>query len=75
MFLSTLLGTFENTWGALATWDRLDAEDQNRLAKSIERTYKERIDELRYGRDRRLGQLLRLVKDENWEIRQESRTE
>jgi 3-hydroxyacyl-CoA dehydrogenase len=61
LFLQQLLGSFESWWGELATWQRLEPEQQRALIHSIERTYKNRIEELRQARDRRLGGILRAL--------------
>ncbi len=58
-FLQHLLHTFENAWGNLASWSKLEPEQQRKLIKAIERTYQGRIEELRLARDRRLAALLR----------------
>lgn len=61
LFLQELLGSFEVWWGELATWQRLEPEQQRALIHSIERAYKDKIEELRGARDRRLGGLLRAL--------------
>jgi 3-hydroxyacyl-CoA dehydrogenase len=61
LFLQQLLGSFESWWGELATWQRLEPEQQRALIHSIERAYKGKIDELRAARDRRLGGILRAL--------------
>ena len=61
LFLQELLGSFELWWGELATWQRLEPEQQRALIHSIERAYKDQIEELRGARDRRLGGLLRAL--------------
>jgi carnitine 3-dehydrogenase len=61
LFLQELLGSFEVWWGELATWQRLEPEQQRALIHSIERAYKDQIEELRGARDRRLGGLLRAL--------------
>ncbi|HVH67547.1 MAG TPA: 3-hydroxyacyl-CoA dehydrogenase family protein [Gemmatimonadales bacterium] len=61
LFLQQLLGSFESWWGELATWQRLEPEQQRALINSIERAYKGKIDELRAARDRRLGGILRAL--------------
>lgn len=60
-FLQNLLRTFETVWEDLPTWSRLAPEQQRKLIRAIERTYHERIDELRQARDRRLGAMLRAL--------------
>ena len=61
LFLQELLGSFEVWWGELPTWQRLEPEQQRALIHSIERAYKDHIEELRGVRDRRLGGLLRAL--------------
>ncbi|HMH83617.1 MAG TPA: 3-hydroxyacyl-CoA dehydrogenase family protein [Gemmatimonadales bacterium] len=61
LFLQELLGSFEVWWGELPTWQRLEPEQQRALIHSIERAYKDQIEELRGARDRRLGGLLRAL--------------
>jgi len=61
LFLQQLLASFEGWWGQLATWQRLEPEQQRALIHSIERAYKGKIDELREARDRRLGAILRVL--------------
>ena len=61
LFLQQLLGTFEIWWGQLATWQRLEPEQQRALIHSIERAYDDKIDSLREARDRRLGAILRAL--------------
>src|SRR5437879_1596840 len=61
LFLQQLLGSFEGWWGQLATWTRLEPEQQRALIQSIERAYKSNIEQLREARDRRLGAILRVL--------------
>jgi 3-hydroxyacyl-CoA dehydrogenase len=61
LFLQQLLGSFESWWGQLATWQRLEPEQQRALIHSIERTYNDKIELLREARDRRLGGILRTL--------------
>ena len=61
LFLQQLLGTFESWWGQLATWQRLEPEQQRALIHSIERAYNDKIEQLREARDRRLGGILRAL--------------
>lgn len=61
LFLQQLLATFEGWWGQLATWQRLEPEQQRALIHSIERAYKDKIGGLREARDRRLGAILRAL--------------
>ncbi|HYK81609.1 MAG TPA: 3-hydroxyacyl-CoA dehydrogenase family protein [Gemmatimonadales bacterium] len=61
LFLQQLLASFESWWGDLATWERLEPEQQRTLIHAIERAYKGKIDLLREARDRRLGAILRAL--------------
>src|SRR5204863_8148066 len=61
LFLQELRGSFESWWAQLATWQRLEPEQQRALIQSIERAYKSNIEQLRAARDRRLGAILRVL--------------
>ncbi len=63
IFLQRLLTSFEAWWGALASWDKLEAEQQYALIQSIERTYQEKIEMLREARDRRLNAILHALEE------------
>jgi len=60
-FLQHLLQGFEVMWEDLASWSKLDPGDRRRLTRAIERTYEERIDDMRRARDRRLAGILRAL--------------
>jgi carnitine 3-dehydrogenase len=60
-FLQHLLTSFEQWWGDLATWEKLDPEQQRTLISAIEKAYEGKIDLLRFARDRRLGAILRAL--------------
>ena len=60
-FLQHLLASFEGWWGQLATWQRLEPEQQRALTHGVERAYKGKIEELREARDRRLSAILRAL--------------
>ena len=62
-FLQHLLQTFEMIWSDLPTWTQLEPEQQRKLISVIEKTYAERLAELRPARDRRLGAILRGMED------------
>ncbi len=62
-FLQTLLQTFEGYWGDLATWSKLEPEDQHRLIRAIEKTYEGQVDQIRRARDRRLAAILRALEE------------
>jgi 3-hydroxypropionate dehydrogenase (NADP+) len=58
-FLQNLLHTFENTWDDLATWSKLEPEQQHKLIHAVERAYKDNLEKIRPARDRRLAAILR----------------
>ena len=60
-FLQHLLGTFEERWGQLATWHKLDPEQERALVQLIEQAYKGKVDFLRDARDRRLSAMLKAL--------------
>ncbi|MGH7529972.1 MAG: 3-hydroxyacyl-CoA dehydrogenase family protein [Gemmatimonadales bacterium] len=61
-FLQHLLATFEKMWeGTLATWHRLEPEQQRSLTQAIERAYTKDVGMLREARDRRLSAILRAL--------------
>lgn len=62
-FLQTLLQTFEGYWSDLATWSKLEPEDQHRLIHAIEKTYEGQVDQIRRSRDRRLAAILRALEE------------
>ena len=61
LFAQRLLASFESWWGQLATWNKLEPEQQRALIQAIERAYRGRIDSLREARDRRLSAILRAL--------------
>jgi carnitine 3-dehydrogenase len=61
LFLQQLMASFENWWGDLASWQKLEPEAQRALVSRIERAYSEKLELLRAARDRRLGAILRAV--------------
>ncbi len=61
-FLQHLLASFEGLWdGKLATWQRLEPQQQRQLTQAIERAYAGKVDMLRAARDRRLSAILRAL--------------
>src|SRR5207247_10451957 len=60
-FRQRLLASFEGWWGQLATWQRLEPEQQRALTQGVERAYKGKVEELREARDRRLSAILRAL--------------
>jgi 3-hydroxyacyl-CoA dehydrogenase len=61
MFLQHLLTSFEAWWSHLASWDKLDPEQQRALIAAIEREYSGKIEMLRGARDRRLAAILKAL--------------
>lgn len=60
-FLQQLTHAFEDIWGDLADWDKLESDQQARLIHAIEKAYAENLDVIRRARDRRLAALLRVL--------------
>lgn len=61
-FLQHLLASFEKLWeGNLATWHRLEPEQQRALTHAVERAYTKDVGMLREARDRRLSAILRAL--------------
>lgn len=61
-FLQHLLASFENLWdGKLATWHRLEPEQQRALTQAVERAYTKDVGMLREARDRRLSAILKAL--------------
>jgi 3-hydroxybutyryl-CoA dehydrogenase len=61
LFLQRLLGSFEQAWSGLATWNHLEPEQQRALIQAIDRAYKGKLTALGEARDRRLSALLRAL--------------
>src|SRR5207245_1125700 len=61
LFLQRLLTTFEAWWSNLATWQKLEPEQQRGLIQTIEKAYGEKVEMLRAARDRRLSAILRAL--------------
>ncbi len=62
-FFQHLNQTFESVWGDLATWSRLDPEQQRTLIHIVERTYEGQLATIREARDRRLAAILTGLED------------
>jgi carnitine 3-dehydrogenase len=60
-FLQHLVQSFEIAWGDLATWTRLEPDQQQRLIQAVSRAYDGGIDDIRSARDRRLAAMLRAL--------------
>lgn len=61
MFLQHLLTTFEAWWSNLATWQKLEPDQQRTMIQTIEREYGPKVEMLRAARDRRLSAILRAL--------------
>ncbi|MGH7614016.1 MAG: 3-hydroxyacyl-CoA dehydrogenase NAD-binding domain-containing protein [Gemmatimonadales bacterium] len=61
MFLQHLLTSFEAWWSHLASWDKLDPDQQRALIAAIEKEYSGKIEMLRGARDKRLGAILKAL--------------
>ncbi len=57
----TLFLQQEDWWGQLATWQRLEPEQQRALINAVQRAYQNKLGTLREARDRRLGAILRAL--------------
>lgn len=64
IFLQRLLTSFEQWWGNLAAWQKLDPAQQRALITAIEKAYEGKIVQLREARDRRLGAILRTLEED-----------
>jgi 3-hydroxyacyl-CoA dehydrogenase len=60
-FLQHLLTSFEAWWGGLASWNKLEPEQQRAITQAIEKAYRGKVDFLREARDRRLSAILRAL--------------
>lgn len=63
IFAQRLLSSFEGWWDDLATWTRLTPDQRRALAQLIEREYRDRLENLREARDRRLSAILKALED------------
>lgn len=57
-FLQHLLHSFEQWWGDLAQWTRLEPEQARGLTAQVERAYGSNLEQIRTARDRRLATFL-----------------
>ncbi|MEO8200082.1 MAG: 3-hydroxyacyl-CoA dehydrogenase family protein [Gemmatimonadota bacterium] len=64
VFLASLLTHYEGWWENLAAWHHLNAEDQLRLLRAIEKAYGAQLPQLRSARDVRLARLLNALSEE-----------
>lgn len=61
-FFQRLLQSFERLWeGDLATWRKLEPEQQWALIQAIQKAYSDKVGMLREARDRRLSAILRAL--------------
>lgn len=60
-FLQHLLQSFEELWSDLASWNKLDREQEHRLVAAIEQAYEGQIEHIRSARDRRLASILQTL--------------
>jgi len=60
-FLQHLLTSFEGWWSKLASWQKLEPEQQHALIQTIEKAYGGKVPMLREARDRRLSAILRAL--------------
>ena len=61
-FLQHLLASFEGLWdGKLASWQKLEPQQQRHLTQAIEKAYTGKVDMLRQARDRRLSAILKAL--------------
>lgn len=62
-FISHTLSRQEDIWRTLAEWKKLDAEDQKRLTKLLDKAYTSHVTGLREARDQRLVRLLDALRE------------
>jgi 3-hydroxypropionate dehydrogenase (NADP+) len=58
-----LLHTHEAYWSDLASWSKLEPEDQQRLVHAIVRAYQGQVAQIRQARNRRLAAMLRALEE------------
>jgi 3-hydroxyacyl-CoA dehydrogenase len=58
-YLQRLLHNYEDTWEDLASWSRLDHDQQHKLVNAIGRAYRDLVAKIRPARDRRLAGILK----------------
>jgi carnitine 3-dehydrogenase len=62
--LAGLIREHATRWNSLASWHQLSQEDQQRLARAIDKAYGAQISQLRSARDVRLARLLNALSEE-----------
>jgi 3-hydroxyacyl-CoA dehydrogenase len=60
-FLQGLLQSFEVWWGSLAQWTKLEPEQVKALTALVERSYGNKLEDIREARDRRLASFLKAL--------------
>ena len=60
-FMQHLMQTFELWWDSLAQWKKLEPEQVRALTALVEKTYGNRLEQLREPRDRRLASILKAL--------------
>ena len=60
-FMQHLMQTFELWWDSLAQWKKLEPEQVRALTAMVEKTYGNRLEQLREPRDRRLASILKAL--------------
>jgi len=58
LHISDLLGAYEEWWTSLSRRERLDADEQHRLVRALEKAYHARLPTLRVEREQRLAALV-----------------
>lgn len=62
-FLQAQLLAHEAYWADLASWSKLEPQEQQRLIHAIEKAYKGQVDQVRRARNRRLAAILRALEE------------
>lgn len=62
-FLQMLCHEHEAYWADLASWARLDPDDQHRLIRAIEAAYAGQTEQIRRARNKRVAAILRAVEE------------
>jgi 3-hydroxyacyl-CoA dehydrogenase len=60
-FLQGLLQSFETWWGSLAQWTKLEPEQVKALTAQVEKSYGNKLEDIREARDRRLASFLKAL--------------
>jgi carnitine 3-dehydrogenase len=62
-FLQMQIQAQEPYWASLASWSKLDPQDETRLIHAIAKAYEAQIDPIRRARNRRLAAILRALEE------------